>query len=132
MRIIKSLLALLALLALTAFALTARASDTDFNGRWDIQVHSKPGDIHTTSTKAWWLGITGAGTPDMKIQFVGAPDGSLDDITIAKIQNGVLHFTWVDTARFGHTPNPNDRAEYEVKYAHGLLHGTMMSPKKTL
>jgi len=132
MRIIRSLFAAFTLLALTALAPTAWAADTDFNGRWDIQVHSKPGDIHTTSTKAWWLGITGAGTPDMKIQFVGAPDGSLDDITIAKIQNGVLHFTWVDTARFGHAPDPNDRAEYEVKYSHGLLQGSMTSPRKTL
>ena len=132
MRIIKSLFAAFALIALTGLASTVRAADTDFNGRWDIQVHAKPGDIHTTSTKAWWLGITGAGTPDMKIHFVGSPDGSLDDITIAKIQNGVLHFTWVDTGLFGRPADPKERSEYEVRYVHGLLQGTMTSQKQTL
>jgi Domain of Unknown Function (DUF1080) len=122
-----------ALIAVIALAPTGRAADTDFNGQWDIQVHAKPADFaQFTTTAAWWLGITGAGTPDMKIQFVGSPDGSLDDITIAKIQNGVLHFTWMPRARPGITPNPNDRAEYKVKYVHGLLQGTMTSPTITL
>ncbi len=121
MRIIQSFLALLALLAVTALASTARVADADFNGNWDIQVHAQPADFaQFTTTAAWWLGITGAGTPDMKIQFVGSPDGSLDDITIAKIQNGVLHFTWIPRSRPGVTPNPNDRAEYEMKYVHAI------------
>jgi len=120
--------ALAALLAVVALAPAARAADKDFNGRWDIQVHAKPADfVQFTTTAAWWLQINGAGTPAMKIQFVGSPDGSLDDITIAKIQNGVLHFTWVETPRRGRTPNPKDRAEYTVKYVHGLLNGTMTS-----
>src|SRR6185312_2478067 len=112
-----SFAALAALLAVAALAPGARAADSDFNGRWDIQVHAKPADFAKfTTTAAWWLGITGAGTPDMKIQFVGSPDGSLDDITISKIQDGVLHFTWVARPRRpGRTPNPKDRAEYTVK-----------------
>ena len=124
-----SLLALAALLGVVALAPAARAADNDFNGRWDIQVHAKPGDFAKyTTTAAWWLGITGAGTPDMKIQFVGSPDGSLDDITIAKIENGVLHFTWAQTPRRpGRTPNPKDRAEFTVKYVHGLLQGAVTS-----
>src|ERR1700760_2777956 len=106
----------------------AHAAATDFNGRWDIQVLAQPAQIQFTTTKAWWLGITGAGTPDMKVQFVGSPDGSLDEIKIAKIQNGVLHFTWMPRARPGVTSNPNDHAEYEVKCVRGLLQGTMRSP----
>ena len=124
MRVVKLLLGSLALVAVVASASTAQAADTDFNGRWDIQVHAKPADFaQFTTTAAWWLGITGAGTPDMKIQFVGSPDGSLDDITIAKIQDGVLHFTWIPRARHGVAPNPSERADYEVKYVHGLLRG---------
>ena len=84
MRTFKSL-ALFALLTMTALVPTARAADEDFNGRWDLEVHSKPADILSTSTKAWWLGITGAGTPAMKIQFGGSPDGTLDDVSVAKI-----------------------------------------------
>jgi len=132
MRIVKLLLAPLALLAVIALASTAQAADKDFNGRWDIQVNAKPADFaQFTTTAAWWLGITGAGTPGMKIQFVGSPDGSLDEITVAKIQDGVLHFTWIDRPRRGGAPNPNDRAEYEVKYVHGLLQGTMTSSSTT-
>ena len=124
--------ALCALIAVTGLGPAGRAADTDFNGRWDIQVHAEPASFAGfTTTAAWWLGVTGAGTPDMKIQFVGSPDGGLDDITIAKIQNGVLHFTWKARARLGHTPGPNEYAEYEVKYVHGLLQGAMTSPATT-
>lgn len=122
MRICKSLFAVFAVSALIALAPTVRAAVQDFNGRWDVQVNAKPGDFaQFTTTAAWWLGITGAGTPQMKIQFIGAPDGALDDITEAKFQDGVLHFTWV-------TKRGNDRAEYVVKYANGLLQGTTTSP----
>src|ERR1700684_2487400 len=121
----KSLLALLGLLAVTAWAPTALASEADFNGRWDIEVLAKAADIQFTTTKAWWLGITGAGTPAMKIQFVGSPDGSLDDITEAKVEGNALHFTWTPRARPGVTPNPNDRLEYEAKYVNGVLQGKM-------
>src|SRR6185437_6430267 len=124
--------ALAALIAVLALAPIARGAEKDFNGQWDIQVHAKPGDFaNYTTTAAWWLQVNGAGTPAMKIQFVGSPDGSLDDITIAKIQNGVLHFTWVARTRPGRTPNPKDRAEYTVKYVHGLLQGTMTSTSTT-
>ena len=127
---LKLLFAVTALLAFIALTPAAQASDQDFNGRWDIQVNAKPGDFaQFTTTAAWWLQVTGAGTPEMKIQFVGAPDGGVDDITIAKIQNGVLHFTWVERPRRpGVTPNPKDRAEYTVKYVNGRLQGTMTSP----
>ncbi len=133
MRIVKLLGAPLVLLAAIAAAPTAQAADKDFNGRWDIQVNSKPADFAKfTTTAAWWLGVTGAGTPDLKIQFVGSPDGSLDDITVAKIQDGVLHFTWASTPRPGRTPNPDDRAEYEVKLVKGRLQGKMTSPVMNL
>jgi hypothetical protein len=125
---LKILFAVTALLAFIALVPAARASDQDFNGRWDIQVNAKPGDFaQFTTTAAWWLGITGAGTPDMKVVFVGAPDGGVDNIPIAKIENGVLHFTWVERARPGRTANPKDRAEYTVKLVHGHLQGMMTS-----
>src|SRR5579862_6901768 len=94
-RIFSLLLALCALIAWMASTPKARAAENDFNGTWDLEVHSAPININFTAAKDWWLGISGAGTPDMKIQFVGSPDGSLDDITQSSFQNGVLHFTWV-------------------------------------
>lgn len=131
-RAVHPLLVLAALLAGVFAVPAARAADKDFNGRWDIQVNARPGDFaQFTTTAAWWLGITGAGTPAMKIQFVGSPDGSLDDIQTANIRDGVLHFTWTQRTRPGVTPNPNDRADYEVKYVGGHLQGTVTSPSTT-
>lgn len=125
----RSFTGLLALLAAITLAPVAMAADQDFNGQWDIQVHAQPAAFaQFTTTAAWWLDISGAGTPQMKIQFVGSPDGSLDDITIAKIQNGVLHFTWKASPRHGHAPGPNEVAEYEAKLFHGVLQGSMTSP----
>ena len=85
-RPIPAILAALATLALSP----AYAADSDFNGRWDLEVHKTPAD------KAWWLQITGAGTPQLKGRFVGFPGGSLNDVPDPKIENGVLRFTWVD------------------------------------
>ena len=113
----------LAVLALSAGARVARAADQDFNGRWDIVVHQPPAQILSTTTKAWWLEIAGAGTPDIKLKFVGSPDGGLDDIPGAKIENGVLHYVW---------QRNNSRIDYEVKYAAGKLEGSMSAPQESL
>ena len=121
----KLLIALFGLLAVSTFAPAAQAAAGEFNGRWDIQVLAKAADIQFTTTKAWWLGINGAGTPEMKIQFVGSPDGSLDDITEARIEGNVLHFVWTPKARPGVTPDPKERIAYEAKYVNGVLHGKM-------
>lgn len=89
---------------------SAQAADKDFNGRWDLTVHKTPAD------RAWWLEITGAGTPEIKGRFVGFPGGSLNDVPNPKIEDGVLHFTWVD---------PRNHLEYEIHYAGGILEGQM-------
>ena len=123
---------LFGLLAVITLAPAARAAEADFNGRWDIEVLAKAADIQFTTTKAWWLGITGAGTPEMKIQFVGSPDGSLDDITEAKVEGNVLDFTWTPRARNGVPPDPKDRLEYEVKYVNGVLEGKMTGSQGVL
>jgi len=77
-----------AMLLLSVWARFARAADGDFNGRWDVVVHKPPAQVLSTTTKAWWLGIAGAGTPDLKVQFVGSPDGGLDNIPNPKIEEG--------------------------------------------
>ena len=111
-----------AVLFLAGAATAGRAADQDFNGRWDILVNKPPAEIVSTTTKAWWLGITGAGTSDLKVQFVGSPDGSLDDIQVAKIENGVLHYTWQSrVGRDGKTHH----IDYEVKLVKGKLEGSM-------
>src|SRR3954463_10720143 len=99
-----------ALAALIAGSPARRAADADYNGRWDLEVHKTPAD------KAWWLEVTGAGTPDIKGRFVGFPGGSLNDLPNPKIENGVLHFSWVD---------PKNHLDYAVNYVNGVLEGEM-------
>jgi hypothetical protein len=111
-----------ALFALSAGAPFARAADQDFNGRWDITVHKPMAEIRFTTTKAWWLEIAGAGTPEIKLKFVGSPDGSLDDISGAKIENGVLHYTWVSRSR---RDTQRMQLDYQLKYVNGKLEGSM-------
>jgi hypothetical protein len=111
---------------LTALVFTpVHAAETDFNGRWDIQVLAPPASIQFTTTKAWWLGISGAGTAEMKVQFVGSPDGSLDDITDAKIEGDTLRFSWRPKPHPGSSANSTEHIEYEAKLVGGKLHGKM-------
>ena len=122
MRTAKLLFALLALLVVITLEPTARAAESDFDGNWDLQVHTAPSNINFSAAKAWWLSVTDAGTPDMKIQYVGTPDGSLDTITKSSFQNGVLHYTW-------ESRNGDEHIDYVVKYVNGHLEGSMTSPR---
>jgi hypothetical protein len=108
MRLIILTFASLALAAATMPA--ARAADKDYNGRWDITVHKTPAD------KAWWLEVTGAGTPEIKGRFEGFPGGSLNDLPTPKIEDGVLKFTWTD---------PRNHLDYVIHYVNGVLEGEM-------
>src|SRR5438270_3492045 len=109
----RSFVSLVVPLVLTALPSAARAADKDFNGRWDLVVHKTPAD------KAWWLEISGAGTPQIKGSFVGFPDGSLHDLPDLKLENGVLHFAWDRPAGAGRgqsAPSPAVHVDYEVRY----------------
>lgn len=129
---------------LLACSLTAIAADKDFNGRWDLIVHNNP---NCTVTCAWWLEVTGAGTPEVKATFVGFPDGSLHELPDLTIRDGVLHFAWdppASTRRVpegaapsggpptgaGGVPAPAlHHMDYEVRYLDGKLEGTVTGAK---
>jgi len=64
----------------------ALADDAQFNGRWDITVPDE------ARSRAWWMEISGAGTPQPKGKFVGFPGGDMNDIPHLTIQNGELRF----------------------------------------
>ena len=112
-RPIPAVLAGFAVLALSP----AYAADSDFNGRWDLEVHKTPAD------KAWWLEITGASTAQIKGRFVGFPGGSLNDVPDPKIENGVLRFSWVDK---------KNHLNYEIHYNNGALEGEMTGSQGNL
>jgi hypothetical protein len=127
---------LLALAVASVWAPCASAADQDFNGRWDISIDQPYAQIHSTTTKAWWLDISGAGTPTIKMQFVGSPDGSLDDIEGARVENGVLYFTWKPRPRPARKqggqpgaqqtrPPRDEHNDYVIKLVNGKMEGTM-------
>jgi hypothetical protein len=67
--------------------------------------------------------VTGAGTPELKGNFVGFPDGSLHDLPDLKLQNGVLSFAW---------DKPNNHIGYQIHLAGSVLEGEMKGPRETL
>jgi hypothetical protein len=76
-------------LALVVLAVTTlRAGDAQFNGRWDITVP------HESRARAWWLEVSGAGTPALRGRFVGFPGGDMNDIPRIAIQDEELRFSF--------------------------------------
>jgi hypothetical protein len=88
-----------------------------FNGRWNITV---PGEQRA---RAWWLEVSGAGTPTLKGKFVGAPGGQMDVIEDLSIANGELRFTFLRRWR-GRDPNqPPTPGVYTARLVAGELQG---------
>src|SRR5947207_7166912 len=109
--------ALLLLLLISAISLLA--DDAKFDGRWDITVP------HESRARAWWLEITGAGTPAMKGRFVGFPGGDMNDIPRLSIQNGELRFSFDNQ---DHRTNKAVHRDYSARYLAGdKLVGLMRS-----
>ena len=66
-------------------ACPAISAAQDYSGRWDT--------TPATGSRAWWLELTGVGTPNPAGKFVSAYGGDLNKIDTISVQNGDLHFT---------------------------------------
>jgi hypothetical protein len=97
------------------------AADSDFDGRWDIRVPKEP------RARAWWLEVSGAGTPNIKGSFVGFPGGNTDPIPQIAVKDGVLHFS----AERGEGQK-KVRLEYTARVAGRRLEGDMHNGSATL
>ena len=106
----RHLVLLSASLVLAGLAPAANAAGKDFNGRWDLIVHKAPAD------RAWWLEISGAGTPELKGSFEGFPGGNINNLPSPKIEDGVLRFSWIDA---------RNHLDYQIHYVTGTLGGQM-------
>ena len=101
-------------LVLSAAALSLWGADSDFNGRWNIHVQ-------TSRNRAWWLEVSGAGTPSLGGRFVGAPGGQVDTIEQIRIADGALEFVF---EREGGARRV--KQVYRATYSAGELQGTMV------
>src|SRR5215467_2790384 len=107
------------LLALAAGPLCAAVSD--FNGRWDIEV------INESRRRAWWLEVSGAGTPEIKGRFVGFPGGDMLPIQKIWLEGDVLHFTFDQQNK-----KANIHQEYTAQVSGKQLDGTFKSGQQSL
>ncbi len=97
----------LAVMSLVGIALCA--ADSDFNGRWNI-------DVKTPRERVWWLEVQGAGTGKVTGNFVGAPGGQVDAIEGMRVENGELVFSF---AR-----KPALKQTFRARFDKGVLRGT--------
>jgi hypothetical protein len=104
---------LILLLSLAAFA-----KDSDFNGRWNIQVANE------ARGRVWWLEVDGAGSATPKGKFVGAPGGDLDVIPELSVQGGELRFAFERVYRVGAPPYGKKKGVYSARLVKGELKGT--------
>jgi hypothetical protein len=109
------------LLALSASG-AAFAADSDFNGRWDIRVINEP------RGRAFWLEVTGAGTPNLKGRFVGFPGGQMEDIQKPALRNGLLSFSFYRPVPPGKKGQPVNVA-VTARYVNGKLEGDYKQAK---
>ncbi len=104
---------LLPLIAVLGMSPLLKAADVDFNGRWDIMLWGDNPD------KAWWMEVSGAGTPGIKGKFIGFPGGDLNEIKDLRIEEHQLLFSF---------ENKVGKRDYAVTYFGGHLDGEMTGP----
>ena len=94
----------------------------DFNGRWDITTLTQP------RPRAWWLELTGVGTPQAAGKFVSAFGGDMNKIDKIEVVNGELHFTInAPNGRGRGTQAPPRNALYTASLTGGKLDGTFQT-----
>ncbi len=93
-------------------------SDQEFNGRWDIQV---PGQ-----SRAWWLEVRNAGTPQASGLFVGAPGGQMDTIRDLLIADGELSFSF--WRQWRGRDSERERGIWSARIRDGKLEGVFLRP----
>ena len=97
-------------------AMPSLAADADFNGRWDLTTVNRP--------RAWWLELTGLGTPKPAGKFVSAYGGDMNTVDTAVVENGELRFTIANPGRNANGPAP----VYRARLVKGKLEGTVETP----
>jgi hypothetical protein len=101
------------------------AADADLNGRWTIQPQE-------ARSRAWWLEVEGAGTPNLRGRFVGFPGGGMDQIQRLELKNGELFFTY-DRVPRGSKENERIYQEYRVRLdGKDRLKGSFKSKRENL
>ena len=95
------------------------AADQDFNGRWDITANTQP------RPRAWWVELSGVGTPAAAGKFVSAFGGDMNTIDSIKVDGGQLVFTIAPPNRQGRANGAAAHARiYRAHFTGDKLEGT--------
>jgi hypothetical protein len=111
---------LFAVLLLTA--MPSIAADADFNGRWDLTTLTQP------RPRAWWVELSGVGSPKAAGKFVSAYGGDMNTIDTIAVENGELRFTIVNSGR---NAKKGPAPVYRARLVDGKLEGTLQTPGST-
>ncbi len=95
-------------------ALPAFCAATDFDGRWDITTTSG------SQLRAWWVELTGVGSPGAAGKFVSAFGGDLNKITTIDMNGEELTFTIAPSGR-------GVKRIFHARLVSGKLEGTSES-----
>jgi hypothetical protein len=107
------------LLAFSLLAICpAFSAGPDFNGRWDIHTNTPP------RPRAWWVELTGVGTPQAAGKFVSAYGGDMNIIDTIAVENGELRFTINPPNRNAAKKSTMGASVYRARMADGTLEGT--------
>lgn len=113
------LVACLALAALPAFS-----ADRDYDGRWDITVHTQP------RPRAWWAELHDVGTEQASGKFVSAYWGDMNKINTIKVEKGELVFTITPPPQKNSNEDMRTRI-YRARLVDGKLDGTFQMQGQT-
>ncbi len=102
-------------------AIPSIAADSDFDGRWDVTTHTQP------RPRAWWVELTGVGSPKPAGKFVSAYGGDMNNIDTIAVENGELRFSIANPSRNPKGPAP----VYRARLVNGKLEGTQQTPGST-
>jgi len=106
------------ILALTLLAaIPAFSAASDFNGRWDLSAHTQP------RPRAWWVELTGAGTPTASGKFVSAYNGDMNKIDTITVEGDELRFT-INPPNRDSKKAPAGASVYRARLVNGKLEGT--------
>src|SRR5579872_5747154 len=107
-------------IALSILAIApAFAAGPDFNGRWDIKADTKP------RPRAWWVELSGVGTPQAAGKFVSAYGGDMNIIDTITVENGELRFTINPPNRNGNQKKgAAGPSVYRARMTNGKLEGS--------
>src|ERR1035437_3315173 len=103
----------------------AFSADSSFNGRWDITT------VGEGRPRAWWVELTGVGTPGASGKFVSAYAGDMNLLDKIDVENGDLVFVIIPKSGGAKAKKQAAARIYRARLVDGRLDGTVVIEGQT-